>query len=159
MNGMKIGTIRKSTAEDAPDIYALICEMENKELPQHEFEQIYARQLQDEKYICLVYVTDARIVGCINLRMEWQLHHAEKICEIMELAVGKDYRSKGIGKSLFDAACEKAQHEGCSQIEVCCNRLRLRTHKFYEARGMHNFHYKFSLNFSLKGDYANELGR
>lgn len=151
--------IRSSTADDCRDVYALICNMEEKELPYAAFERIFQQQLKDADYACLVYVSDGKVKGCINLRMEYQLHHAERICEIMELSVSPECRSRGIGKQLFDEACHHARQEGCTQIEVCCNRLRTRTHRFYEARGMHNFHYKFSLNFALPQDSENRLGR
>lgn len=154
-----MGIIRESRQADGPVVYALICEMEARLLPEKDFAAIYAGQLESENYACLVYEEEGKTVGCINLRMEKQLHHAERICEIMEFAVQSGYRSKGIGRSLFEAACRYAHEQDCSQIEVCCNQLRHRTHKFYEAMGMHNFHYKFSLRFGQSGDYENELGR
>ncbi len=151
--------IRKSTLQDCESVYGLICEMEAKVLPFEAFKEIYARQQTDADYVCLVCVEDGRVVGCINLRMEYQLHHAGRICEIMELAVAGDCRCGGLGTRLFKSACECAKQEGCIQIEVCCNQLRMRTHKFYQVQGMHNFHYKFSMSFNLQDDAENRLGR
>lgn len=151
-------TIRESGPGDCRAIYSLICEMEEKRLPFPAFERIYNEQTADGNYVCLVYTVANEVVGCINLRMEYQLHHAERICEIMELAVSGDYRCHGIGRKLFTAASERARQMDCTQIEVCCNQLRKRTHKFYQERGMRNFHYKFSLNFS-DTDGENRLGR
>ena len=91
--------------------------------------------------------------------MEQQLHHAARICEIMEMSVASGFRSKGVGSMLFDAACAEAKAKGCVQIEVCCNQLRTKAHHFYESCGMNNFHYKFSLDFSATGRYENKLGR
>lgn len=151
--------IRNSIPDDCRLVYDLICEMENKVLPYEAFHQIYISQQANNSYVCLVYEMHGKVVGCINLRMEQQLHHAERICEIMELAVEKEYRSQGIGRKLFDMACRYAKDKGCTQIEVCCNQLRTRTHKFYESCGMHNFHYKYSLNFLQPDACMNELGR
>ena len=61
--------------------------MEAQTLPYETFEEIYSRQLENDCYICLVYEINGEVIGCINLRMEYQLHHAGRICEIMELAV------------------------------------------------------------------------
>lgn len=133
--------------------------MEAQTLPYETFEEIYSRQLENDCYICLVYEINGEVIGCINLRMEYQLHHAGRICEIMELAVRSDRRSQGIGRCLFNAAYNEAKAQGCLQIEVCCNQLRLRTHRFYEVCGMHNFHYKFSLSLTQTGDYDNKLRR
>lgn len=151
--------IRKAGKQDCRDVYSLICEMEETALPYNDFKQIYDKQTDDEDYLCLVYETEGKTAGCINLRMERQLHHASRICEIMELSVGGGFRCRGIGRLLFEAACLKAKANGCTQIEVCCNQLRNRAHRFYEAQGMQNFHYKFSLDFSANGKYANRLGR
>ena len=107
--------------------------MEAQTLPYETFEEIYSRQLENDCYICLVYEINGEVIGCINLRMEYQLHHAGRICEIMELAVRSDRRSQGIGRCLFNAAYNEAKAQGCLQIEVCCNQLRLRTHRFYEV--------------------------
>lgn len=155
----KMENIRRALPEDCKDVYALICEMEESELPYGEFEWIFKAQAADERYVCLVCLDGGETVGCINLRMERQLHHAARICEIMELAVAGGSRSKGLGRRLFDAACEEAKAAGCVQIEVCCNQLRMRAHHFYEKCGMNNFHYKFSLDFTAKGKYGNRLGR
>ncbi|WP_277234507.1 GNAT family N-acetyltransferase [Phocaeicola salanitronis] len=151
--------LRRSRQADCPDIYALVCDMEAKQLPHDEFKEIYSEQLEDNRHTCLVCEENGKLTGCINLRMERQLHHAGRICEIMELVVHPDYRCQGIGRYLFEAACNEAKSQGCLQIEVCCNQLRLQTHRFYETCGMHNFHYKFSLSFTQTGDYSNELGR
>ena len=141
--------IRKALPEDCKDVYSLICEMEEKELPYDEFERIFMAQRADEGFTCLVCEEGGKAVGCINLRMERQLHHAARICEIMEMSVASGFRSKGVGRMLFE----------CVQIEVCCNQLRTKAHHFYESCGMNNFHYKFSLDFSATGRYENKLGR
>jgi len=151
--------IRLATVHDCAAVYSLICEMEEKELPFSDFESIYQSQCADENYYCLVYESEHRVVGCINLRMEFQLHHAARICEIMELAVSSSCRCGGLGTKLFRAACVKAKECGCCQIEVCCNQLRTRTHQFYSRQGMHNFHYKFSMNLLHEDDGENRLGR
>lgn len=151
--------IRKALTTDCKDVYSLICEMEEKELPYDEFERIFMAQRADEGFTCLVCEEGGKAVGCINLRMERQLHHAAQICEIMEMSVASGFRSKGVGRRLFDAACAEAKAKGCVQIEVCCNQLRTKAHHFYESCGMNNFHYKFSLDFSATGRYENKLGR
>ena len=77
--------IRKALLEDCKDVYSLICEMEEKELPYGDFERVFMAQRADDSFVCLVCEDGGKAVGCINLRMEWQLHHAARICEIMEM--------------------------------------------------------------------------
>ena len=102
------------------------------------------------------------IRGMLNLRFEYQLHHAARIAEIMELVVAAQCRNKGAGKLMLNEACRIAKENGCIQIEVACNQLRKDTHRFYEREGMKNYHYKFSK--PLVGDpdalgEGNRLGR
>ena len=105
---------------------------------------------------------DPHVRGMMNLRFEYQLHHAARIAEIMEFVVTPQCRNKGLGKLILNEACEIAKDHDCIQIEVACNQLRKDTHRFYEREGMKNYHYKFSR--SLVGvpgepDEGNRLGR
>lgn len=157
---MEKGSIcRKGGLKDCKEIYDLICEMESRQLPFDRFAEIYQAQLCDRHYDCLVYELDKKIIGVLNLRFEEQLHHAERIAEIMEFAVLSSCRKKGIGKELFMNACQLAKESGCSQIEVACNQLRTDAHRFYIREGMHNFHFKFSKSLMGNDGSENSIGR
>lgn len=151
---------RRAVASDCKRIYDLICEMENKKLPYDKFCAIYQNQLRDSKYYCLVCEYDGDVVGVLNLRIEEQLHHAERVAEIMEFIVDAKYRKHSIGKEMFMQICQVVIDCGCAQIEVACNQLRSDTHRFYLREGMQNFHFKFSkvLNEQKTSD-VNKIGR
>ena len=151
-------TIRIAKSIDIKNIYDLICDMESTKLDYKKFEYIFNNYLEEERFFSIVAEQDGSVIGCLNLRIEYQLHHTEKIAEIMELAVMDRYRSKGIGKELFQKASEIAKENSCLQIEVCCNQLRLKAHKFYERQGMHKFHYKFSVKLNEEEIKENRLG-
>lgn len=150
--------IRKAVATDMDCIYTLICDMEQTVLNKCKFDKIFTELINDDDNYFLVYEENKEILGILHMRIEYQLHHSDKIAEVMELSVKEDARSKGIGYELFASACNKAKELNCLQIEVCCNRLRKRAHKFYESHGMQKFHYKFSMN--LRGNIftENKLG-
>lgn len=150
---------RKAEQKDCEEIHRLICILEEKCLPWEAFLRIYQTQMCDSHYECLICEEDAHVVGVLNLRLEQQLHHCERIAEIMEFAVAPAYRGQGIGKELLSLACQRAKDLDCTQIEAACNQLRLDTHRFYLREGMHNFHFKFSK--SLTGDISaeNVLGK
>lgn len=150
---------RTADIDDCSKIYDLICELEGKQLPFQKFAEIYQKQLNSKFYECIVCEYDDNIVGVLNLRFEEQLHHANYIAEIMEFVVSTSYRNRGIGKEMFDVACQRAEKFGCSQIEVACNQLRKDTHRFYEREGMHNFHFKFSKSFLDEDASINAIGR
>lgn len=150
---------RKSCMEDCESIYRLICDMEGRELPYERFRGIYRDQLDSGQYYCLVDERDGAVIGALNLRFEEQLHHAERIAEIMEFAVDPAFRNRGIGKGMLEEARRIAEEYGCTQIEVACNQLRKDTHRFYLREGMHNFHYKFSRSLTGNGSAENAIGR
>jgi len=150
---------RKAASNDCTQVYSLICDMENRELQFDRFKGIYNNQLYSSDYYCLVREQDDRVIGVLNLRFEEQLHHAERIAEIMEFAIACDFRNQGIGKDMFEQACRIAKEYGCSQIEVACNQLRKDTHRFYNREGMHNFHYKFSKSLTGNDTPDNSIGR
>lgn len=150
---------RKGTFSDCRAIYELICDMENKRLPFDIFSSIYQKQLQNINYSCIVYELDCKVCGVLNLRFEEQLHHTERIAEILEFAVDASHRDKGIGKELLVAACQISKNMGCTQIEADCNKLRLSAHGFYVREGMHNFHYKFSKRLIGIDTAENKLGK
>jgi len=151
--------VRKSEIKDCRAVYDLICDMENKQLPYDVFEKIYEKQLQQENMYCLIDEEDGMVRAMLNLRMEEQLHHCEKIAEIMEFVVDASCRNEKVGQKVLAEAKRVALEKGCSQIEVACNQLRKDTHRFYEREGMHNFHYKFSCRLAGEDDGENVLGR
>ncbi|MCI1823589.1 MAG: GNAT family N-acetyltransferase [Megasphaera sp.] len=150
---------RKSEVKDCKTIYSLICALENRNLSYERFAEIYGKQLLDEQYYCLIYEQNNSIQGMLNLRFEEQLHHAAEIAEILEFIVSENCRGEGIGKRIFQRACEIAKNRGCIQIEVACNQLRKSSHLFYMREGMHNFHFKFSKSLCSEEEGINALGR
>lgn len=150
---------RKATLQDCEAVYALLCDMEQTQLPFQRFAAIYERQLKNQDYYALVREEAGKVLGVVNLRFEEQLHHAGRIAEILEFAVDPACRSQGVGKELFALACRLAKEAGCLQIEVACNQLRTNTHRFYGREGMHNFHFKFSKPLVGEDPGENALGR
>ena len=150
---------RKATESDCEKVYGLICDMENKTLYFEKFSEIFQEQINDKHYYCLICEQENVIVGVLNLRFEQQLHHSERIAEIMEFAVDTYYRHQGIGKRMLENACQIAKECGCIQIEAACNQLRLDTHRFYLREGMHNFHFKFSKSLIGEEGAENTIGK
>ena len=153
-------TFRKGKAEDWKIVYDLICDMEGTELPAEAFRGIYDEKMDDSRFYCLLAEENGEVLGVLNLRFEKQLHHAAAVAEIMEFSVSPACRGRGVGGAIFREACRLAREAGCMQIEVDCNQLRERTHRFYLGHGgMHNFHYKFSKPLTGEDSPVNRLGR
>lgn len=136
---------RKAVLSDSRAICDLISELEGQELSHEKFYDILNEQLQDRQhYYCLVCELDKSIVGVLNLRIERQLHHAGPVAEITEFCVSKEHRDKGIGRELFERACELSKEFKCRLIEADCNSCRKEAHSFYEKAGMKGTHFKFT---------------
>ena len=155
---MSAPVFRPAEGRDLDAVYALVCDMEAKELPYAAFAEIFSAQLADGARLCLVCELDGAVAAVCNLRFEYQLHHAARVAEIMELAVAPGYRNRGLGADLLREAAVAALAQGCVQMELACNTLRRDAHRFYEREGFKRYHYKFSK--PLAGaDEGNALGR
>ena len=150
---------RKSVLDDCEKIYFLACNLENRELPFDKFQKIYREQVSNENNYCIVAEHNDEILAFLNMRFEEQLHHCERIAEVMEFSVNPSYRSQGIGKQMFEEAVRIAKEYGCPQIELATNQLRTDAHRFYQREGMHNFHYKFSRRLTGESFSENAIGR
>ena len=139
---------RLATMNDVKYVYDLICDLEEKVLDYNNFQIFFEQYVESESYLSILAIENSSVVGCINLRLEYQLHHAARIAEIMELVVGGNARSSGIGTRLFAEAEKLAKERGCIQIEVCCNQSRTRSHNFYEKQKMQNSHFKYTKTFT-----------
>jgi PhnO protein len=135
--------IRNGTLDDCMAVYSLVCEMENRALPFDRFSEIFQSQMEDPNYQFTVYEEDGAVVGFINVRFEYQLHHAKRIAEVLELVVAPERRRQNIGKHLLSEALQAARERGCLQIEVACNQARKDSHRFYLREGLNSTHFKF----------------
>lgn len=139
--------IRTATDKDTKAVYEIINELEDGSLDYEVFSGVFLQQLQNYLYVCIVYEDGGEIKGVLNLRLERQLHHTGKIAEIMEFAVRKDSRDRGIGKLLLAFAETTARNQGCEQIEVACSQARGEAHRFYLREGLINTHFRFVKRF------------
>lgn len=137
--------IRIAEEKDTKDVQELIELLENSSFDSETFAAIFKDQLADERWTCFVYEVKGKIQGCLNMRMEEQLHHCAKVAQVLELIVKEDVRSKGIGSKLFDAACRHARENGCVQIELETSSWRKRAHAFYEKEGMNDDHVFYTM--------------
>lgn len=129
--------IREASAEDAADVWHLICLLEDRTFDRAAFERIFRGQFASPLWCCLIARDEAgAAVGMINIRMDEQLHHAARVAQILELVVDPSARSGGIGHELFQAGVSAARDAGCVRIELETSTWREGAHRFYEREGM-----------------------
>lgn len=136
--------IRLAVSADQPEIYSLICALEETSFPQEMFAWGFYTMLSSASHLLLVAEEEGQIVGLLHLRMEFQLHHCGTVAEIMELIVSREVRSKGIGAALLKAAREQAIQHHCIQFEVTSNQKRKQAHRFYQREGFEQTHVKLT---------------
>lgn len=136
--------IRLAVSADQPEIYSLICALEETSFPQEMFAWGFYTMLSSASHLLLVAEEEGQIVGLLHLWMEFQLHHCGTVAEIMELIVSREVRSKGIGAALLKAAREQAIQHHCIQFEVTSNQKRKQAHRFYQREGLEQTHIKLT---------------
>lgn len=136
--------IRKASVYDTQAVYSLICDLENETLPFDWFGEIYLRNLENASILYFVGDQSGEVIAFASLHIQSLLHHCSNIAEIQEIIVKPEHQRHGIGHKLFDVLETMARNSGCAMLEVCCNRKRNRSHRFYEGCGMTKSHYKFT---------------
>lgn len=99
--------IRKATREDVHEILEVVNTNTDRLLGRDRDEIV---QLLDTFWVAEV---DGRIVGCSCLEV-----YSPKIAELRSLAVLDEYRGRGLGAALTNAAVDEAQRRGIPQVLV-----------------------------------------
>ena len=143
---MKDILVREATKSDLPAIGRLLEDltdaMDNTEgidtgIAIKTFEQL----LNDATSHFLVAAMEGTPLGFINFTVRQTILHRSPSALIDEIVVTEEYRGKGVGKQLVQAAVEKCRQLGCCEVEVSTEKANLEARKFYkqcgfEERGM-----------------------
>lgn len=135
--------IRATTEHDLPAIWNLMNVLEDEVFPFEPFASAFQAVLENPYMFAFVYEEQGKVVGCLNMRIDVQLHHSGLIAEINDLVVDPECRSKGYGAALIDFAEAFAIDKGALQFELTTNQKRARAHAFYRSHGFEATHYKF----------------
>lgn len=139
--------IRRAEEKDTDICLELINILENRTFSREVFRELFREQLEDEKFACFLYEEEGKVLGLINVKTENELHHCAKVLFIREFVVLPDFRSRGIGKQLFEYALSHAKRCGCIRAELETGMQRTRAHAFYEREGMIRDHFYYTMNF------------
>ena len=91
--------------------------------------------LTDDNSHFLVAAKEKAPVGFINFTVRQTILHRSPSGLIDELVVAEEYRGKGVGKQLVQAAIEKCRQFGCCEVEVSTEKTNLKARKFYKKCG------------------------
>ena len=141
--------IRKAKKNDLESIFSLICELEDNIIDNNQFCKVYIKNLSDKNIYYIVAEEHEKVIGFASVHIQLLLHHVGRIAEIQELIVTKQYQGSQIGYMIMKELRSIAVSNDCINIEVCCNRMREKSHAFYEKFGMKKSHFKFTLPVSI----------
>ena len=136
--------LRPAIADDAPIVYALICELKQAEFDHQAFHAGHLANLQDHNMRYQLAELDGKIIGMIGLHMQFHLHHARWIGEIQELVVMPQARGLKVGSQLLAWAEEIARQAGAELTELSTSVKRVDAHRFYVREGYTQSHFRFT---------------
>jgi ribosomal protein S18 acetylase RimI-like enzyme len=87
------------------------------------------------QHLCPIVAHAEEVIGCVTYNIMPVLHRSSPVGRISMLVVSGDWRGRGVGRSLVDAAFEKLRVGGCRLCEVTSNVALVDAHAFYERLG------------------------
>jgi ribosomal protein S18 acetylase RimI-like enzyme len=132
--------IREATESDLPAIGKLLEDLTNAMDNTEGIDTGIAignceQLLKDDGSHFLVAATEGTTVGFINFTVRQTILHQNPSGLIDELVVAEEYRCKGVGKQLMQAAIEKCRRLGCCEVEVSTEKTNLEAREFYKQCG------------------------
>ncbi len=126
-------TIRNALPCDSAAVAAISCDAMGyfctEELVRSRIENI-----NENREVVFVAESDGEVMGFIHAEV-YDLLYAERMVNILGLAVGSEFRRRGAGRMLMEAAENWAKEHGAEGIRLNSGGTRLEAHRFYRASG------------------------
>lgn len=135
--------IRKAELNDLDEVLEVLNELYHGEIQYDIFSKLYKERIDNENSCYIVAIDGDKIVGVLISEITHQLHRTKKSSFIEDLVVREEYRNKGIGKQLVEAAIKYAKQLECEVIELTSYITNEKAHRFYERNGFEKHSYKF----------------
>lgn len=92
----------------------------------------------------LVVEVDDEVVGMCQLVLFRHFQrHGGRCAEVESMHIRPEFRGRGLGEHLLDAAVNAAREAGCYRIQLTSNLRRADAHRFYEHHGFVPSHVGF----------------
>lgn len=104
---------------------------------------------EDPNNELVIATTDFKIVGFMQITfIPYMTYQGQWRALIEGVRVNKKYRSRGIGKQLFQWAIQRAKSKNCHLIQLTTDKQRHDAIKFYESLGFIPSHDGMKLHFN-----------
>lgn len=144
--------IRPATAEDLPDIVAMLADDPlgaQRESPSDltPYTAAFERLARDPNQHVIVAVSSGRIVGTLQLTVIPGLSRRGATRSIIEgVRVHSEERGSGLGSQLIEWAVEESRRQGCQLVQLTSDATRTDAHRFYERLGFEASHLGFKMS-------------
>ncbi|WP_431771986.1 N-acetyltransferase family protein [Streptomyces cucumeris] len=146
--------IRRATADDIPDIVAMLADdplgaqRESADDPVP-YRAAFDRLDRDPNQRLVVAVRDGRTVGTLQLTVIPGLSRRGATRSLVEgVRIHRDERGSGLGTRLIEWAVAESRREGCVLVQLTSDATRIDAHRFYERLGFEASHIGFKLPLS-----------
>ena len=140
--------VRPATADDFASVTALLQELGRPQVGPHDeasARTIFERHIGREDTASLVAIAEGQVVGFMSLEFRDRLNRTTPQGWIPDLIVTESARGTGAGKALLQRGIELCRERGCCQVTLESGYERTVAHQLYEAAGMINQGYFFTL--------------
>ncbi len=134
--------VRKCRKEDLGEVLRLLNELSEAaggwDNPQSmELETLHAHmERYPEIYWNVIAETGGKAAGFLSAIFYKTFFHHGGTALINELVVGRDFRGKGIGTALMEAAKKEALERGMDEVEVGTEKANTAAQRFYKGCGL-----------------------
>jgi GNAT superfamily N-acetyltransferase len=117
---MQEPTIRVATKEEARAIEDMISEWSKEQWSSWQVERVNTilQALEDKNHLILVSTSAKEIIGVLHLIFYSDVVTGSLNSHLNFLLVKKEYRKRGIGRSLLDEAVRQARKRGVNEMHV-----------------------------------------
>ncbi|WP_298425015.1 GNAT family N-acetyltransferase [uncultured Kordia sp.] len=126
-------TFKLLNKEEATIILPYLDIMNSQKVPMDLLKERFSEML-DQNYEAFAIYDDAQLIGCFGL---WNMtrHYCGRSLEPDHVYIEENYRSKGIGKQLFEWIEVYGKEKGVTTIELNTYVENFPSHKFYNNQG------------------------
>lgn len=140
--------VRLATRDDFAAVTSLLEELGRPQvgpLSESDARAVFERHIDRADTASLVAVAGGRIAGFMSLEFRERLNRTTPQGWIPDLIVTESARGTGAGKALLHRGIELCRERGCCQVTLESGYERTVAHQLYEAAGLINQGYFFTL--------------
>lgn len=140
--GIKVA-IREIEKKDYPAVASIWREVLDVPTTDDDLKKTYEKMKGNDRYHTLIAEVDGEAVGLVTTVFSYAVGHPNGYVKINGLGVRQEYRRKGIGKALLEAAERVTIESGVPYIALASGFAREEAHAFYENSGYQKTSYWF----------------